>query len=116
MNRKLRPGFVYLCGALAITGMYASRSVAAQEKDSYNYYHVDASVVSLDANQSLASYRSGGKGTGTPGAQLGYSTPEVEISIALLLESNHFYADVKTRPHGNEGDDGAKKQRVFIMC
>src|SRR5258707_10831467 len=114
MNRKLRPRLVYLCGALAITGMNASRSFAAQEKDSYSSYHVDASVVSLDAKQSLASYRSGGKGSGTPGAQLGYSTPEVEISIALLLESNHFYADVKTRPHGKVGDDGAKTQRVDL--
>jgi hypothetical protein len=114
MNRKLRPRFVYWCGVLAITGVTASRSFAAQEKDSYSYYHVDASVVSLDANQSLASYRSGGKGTGTPGARLGYSTPEVEISIALLLESNHFYADVTTRPHGKEGDDGAKTQRVDL--
>lgn len=114
MNRKLRPRFVYCCGVLAITGLTSSRSFAAPEKNSYSYYQVDASVVSLDANHSLASYRSGGKGSGTPGAQLGYSTPEVQISIALLLESNHFYADVMTRPHGEEGDDGAKTQRVDL--
>src|SRR3954466_8342661 len=114
MNHKLCAFFVYWCNALAITGVTASQSFAAQAKDSYSYYQVDASVVSLDASQSLASYRSGGKGSGTPGAQLGYSTPEVEISIALLLESDHFYADVMTRPHGKEGDDGAKKQRVDL--
>src|SRR5918992_426460 len=102
MIRKVTPRFAYWCGVFAIIGMTASRCFAAHAKDSYSYYQVDASVVSLDAKQSLASYRSGGKGTGTPGAQLGYSTPEFEITIALLLESKHFYADVTTRPHGKE--------------
>jgi hypothetical protein len=110
----MTPCFVYFCGALATIVLIASRGAATESKDFYSYYQVDASVVSLDANQSLASYRSDGKGTGTPGSQLGYSTPEVDISIALLFESNRFYADVKTRPHNIEGDEGAKMQRVDL--
>jgi hypothetical protein len=114
MNRKVTPRFVCLWGVLAVTGMTASRSFAVESKDSNSYYQVDAAVVSLDANLSLASYRSGGKGTGSPGAQLGYSTPEVEISIALLLESNRFYADVKTRPNNKKSNDGPKTQRIDL--
>jgi hypothetical protein len=114
MNRRLMPYTFYWCGWLVIAGTTAGRIFAAEEKDSYSYYHVDAAVVSLDANQSLASYRSGGKGSGAPGALLGYSTPEGDVSIDLLLESNHFYADVTTRPHGILGDDKAKKQRVDL--
>src|SRR5262245_8599133 len=114
MHRKVTPRFAFWCGVLVFTGITAGRGFAALEKDSYSYYQVDASVVSLDANQSLASYRAGGKGSGTPGAKLGYSTPVADISIALLLESNRFCADVTTRPPGKDGDDGAKTQRVDL--
>jgi hypothetical protein len=114
MNHKSMQHWICYSLVLTAAGLSAIQSFAAQAKDSYSYYHIDAAVISLDANHSLSSFRSGGKGSGTPGAQLGYSTPEVEITIALLVESNHFYADVTTRPLAKSDKAVEKKQRIDL--
>ncbi|HEY4234904.1 MAG TPA: hypothetical protein VGM76_15840 [Lacipirellulaceae bacterium] len=99
---------------LAVVGVMARQTSAKQEQESYNYYHVDAAVVSLDANQSLASYRSYGSASGSPGAKLGLSTSEDQIGIELTIESDHFYADVTVGRQGKSGEDGAKEERIDL--
>src|SRR6185295_3963252 len=51
-----------------------------QSKDPFNYYYVDAHIVSLDAKQSLASFKNGGHVSGTPGTTIGNSTPTTGIN------------------------------------
>ena len=114
MNREVTQRSVCCCSLLAITVVIGSQGVAKEDQDSYKYYQVDTALISFDASQSLASYRSSGKASGTPGAKLECSTSEIEISIALSLESNHLYADVTTHRRGMTGDDGAKKQRLDL--
>jgi hypothetical protein len=85
-----------------------------KEREPYRYYYVEAAVVSLDANQSLASYRSHGGGSGAPGATLGYSVVGKDIEIVLLVESDHFYADITTRNSDAKESEPAKEQRVDL--
>ena len=91
-----------------------SSTFAKNEKEPFRYYYADAAVVSLDPNQPLSSYQSHGRGSGAPGSTLGYSTPSTQISIALTVESNRFYADVALKPTDKTGGGEAKKQRVEL--
>jgi len=108
-------GSIFLwCFALAFFDAMARHSYAEQEKEAYRYYHVEAKVVSLGADQSLTSYRSLGGGSGSPGANLGYSTPGSEVGIDLTVESNRFYADVTIRDRGRPVEGDAKKRRIDL--
>jgi hypothetical protein len=100
--------------SLAIVLGSASGTVAKQEQGTYKYYYVDADVVSLDAKQSIASFRPDGHVSGTSGATIGCSTPNTEITIALLVESDHFYADVTMNSKNDKQKDKEKKQRVDL--
>ena len=71
-------------------------------------------MISLDASQSISSYQAHGHGSGTPGSKLRYSTPTTEITIDLVLESNHFYADVITHSRHKSGEAGEKKQQIDL--
>jgi hypothetical protein len=113
MNRDLTC-FIGSCfGIVAVVGAMAVQT-GAQDNASHSYYQVNAAVISLDASQSLASYRAHGGGSGTPGATLGYSTPEAEVRIELTLESDHFYAMVTTRSRGKSSEEGVKRERVDL--
>src|SRR3954465_1796072 len=92
------------CGALVLV-VARGAAFAKQEAASFRYYYVDAAVVSLDASKSLASYQSHGRGSGSPGSTLGYSTPDTDIKIALSIESNRFYADVILQSRGKEASE-----------
>ena len=102
------------CFALAFLDAMARHSYAEQEKEAYRHYYVEAKVVSLGADQSLTSYRSHGGGSGTPGANLGYYTPESEIRIDLTVESDRFYADVTIRGRGQAANADVKKRRIDL--
>ncbi len=97
--------FACLCLAMPLSG-------AEQPKKSFNYYYVDAYLVSLDAKQSLASYKNEGYVSGTPGSTIGNSTPNVEISIELNVESSRFLADVTTT--NSKKPEDKKMQRVDL--
>lgn len=84
------------CIGFAFLDATAGLSYSDEGKEVYKYYHVEAKVISLGADQSLASYRSHGGGSGTAGASLGYATPESEIHIELFVESDRFLANVTT--------------------
>jgi hypothetical protein len=114
MTLNLGQAIVRCSCVVTVVGAMTNWTFAKQEKESYSYYHVDAAVVSLDASQSLASYRAHGSGSGTPGSTLGYSTPETDIRIELSTESNHFYANVTTHGHDKPDEEGAKKQRIDL--
>jgi hypothetical protein len=96
---------------LAIVLGSTSGAIAKPEQETYRYYYVDADVMSLDAKQSLASYRTDGHVSGGSGATIGCSTPNMEINISLLVESDHFYADVTMK---NDKKKDEKKQRVDL--
>ena len=103
---------VFLVGFVLVNGStLASYARAEQTTKDYKYYRVDAKVISLDASHSLQSYRSHGGGSGSPGSTLGYLTPVGEVSIALIIESNRFYADVTV--HGRDEAD-AQQQRIEL--
>jgi hypothetical protein len=102
------------CCVLAMASATANRGDAQQEKETYSYYHLDAKVVSLDASQSLASYRSHGGGSGSPGANLGYYTPDTEVRIQLIIESNRFYADLTIQGRNESDESDAKKERIDL--
>ena len=74
--------------ALAFTSIVFGGSLSFANGDEvkapFRHYWVDAAVVSLGSDQSLASYQSHGKGGGSPGSTLGYSTPDTDISIASV--------------------------------
>ena len=114
MILKLTRAVVLWCCVLAVVGAMVNPSSAEQEKENYSYYHVDAQVVSLDASQSLASYRSHGGGSGSPGSTLGYSTPDTEVRIQLMVESNRFYADLTIQGRGESDENDAKKERIDL--
>lgn len=114
MNLNLTHAIVDYGCVFALVGAMAHQTSAKQEQESYNYYHVDAAVVSLDASQSLASYRSYGSASGSPGAKLGLSTSDAQVDIELSIESDHFYADVAVGRHGKSGEDGTKKERIDL--
>jgi hypothetical protein len=114
MILKLTRAVVLWCCVLAVVGAMANRSAAEQEEETYSYYRVDARVVSLDANQSLASYRSYGGGSGSPGSTLGYPIPEAKVRIELTVESDRFYANVTICRHGESEEDDAKKRRIDL--
>jgi hypothetical protein len=100
---------------LALTAVsIAANSADGRDAETYRYYHVDAAVISLAADHSLASYRGHGGGSGTPGATLGYSTPNSDISIELLVENSQFFADVETRDSKQSGEGTPKTQRVDL--
>jgi hypothetical protein len=97
--------------AVAIVCLVATLSYGG-EKETVRYYHVDATLMSLDAGHTLASYRVHGNGTGTPGATLSYGFPGSQVDIALSVENGHFFADITVR-NVNKSDAG-KKQRVDL--
>jgi len=104
-----------ICSQVILATAYIAANVArGSEEAPYRYYHVDAAVMSLGADHSLESFRSLGGGSGTPGATLGYSTPNSEITIALLVENGRFVADLESRDSKKSGDAAAKKQRVDL--
>jgi hypothetical protein len=70
--------------------------------------------VSLDADKSLASYRSHGSGSGSAGSTLGYNTPDTEINILLTTEAKRFYADVTLQGRNKTAGGEAKKQRLEL--
>ena len=85
---------------------------AEQPKESFNSYYVEANLVSLDAKQSLASYKGGGELSGSPGSRLGSSTPTKKIDIDLSVESGRLLADLTLT---NEKDAADKKtQRIDL--
>jgi hypothetical protein len=106
--------FCYGYGLVLMAPCLAANSAWGSDEAPYRYYHVDAAVVSLGADHSLASFRALGSGSATPGASLGYSTPNSNVTIALLVENGHFFADVEARDSKKSGDDAAKKQRVDL--
>jgi hypothetical protein len=118
MIRSLNCDIAHCCCFLVIVLGAASNVIAKQEKESYRYYYVDADIVSLDAKQSLASYRPGGHVSGTSGSTIECSTPSTEISIAPVVESDRFYADITLtglpKTKGDKKQAEGKKQRVDL--
>ncbi len=118
MIRNLNSVIAHGCCILAIAGWTASSATAKQEKETFRYYCVDADVVSLDAKQSLASYRAEGHVSGASGSTIGCSTPSTEINIAPIVESDRFYADIILKDRSKSKDDkkqpDEKKQRVDL--
>jgi hypothetical protein len=97
----------------AIAGLcFATSPCRAEQPKKSLYYYVDAYLVSLDAKQSLASYKDEGHVSGTPGATIGNSTPNVEINIELNVQSGRFLADIATT--NQKKPDDKKKQRIDL--
>jgi hypothetical protein len=92
----------------------ANHSSAEQPKEEYKHYYVDAKVISLDASQSLESYRSHGSGSGSPGSTLNYSTSMEKVRIVLTVESNLFYADVTIQDRKAADQVEGQKQRIEL--
>lgn len=101
-------------GVLTVTAAAANPTFAEQELQDYRHYHVDAKVISLDATQSLTSYRVHGAGSGTPGATLGYATPDANVNIELLVDSDRFCADVTINRRGASDEKDANKQPIDL--
>ena len=114
MTFELKQVIVHGCCVIAVASVAAKCCGAQTEKEIYRSYRVDAAVVSFDASQSLSSFRGHGSGSGSPGATLGYSTPETDVRILLLVESNRFYADVTLQSRGASGEDDAKTNRIDL--
>ena len=85
---------------------------AEQPKESFNSYYVEANLVSLDAKQSLASYKGGGQLSGSPGSRLGTSTPTKDIEIDLSVESRRLIANLTLTNDKNAADK--KTQRIDL--
>jgi hypothetical protein len=117
MTRDVLRNVVLACCLLMLMAA-ASRCPAAVEgtpmEDEFKYYWIDAELVSLDASLSLSSYRGGGQLGGSPGATLGTSTPNSNISIALLVEKDRLYADLTIEEQDNTQTAKAKKQRFDL--
>lgn len=114
MIHELKQVIVYGCCVLAMVSATVMRCDAQPEKETYRSYRVDAAVVSFDASQSLSSFRPHGSGSGSPGATLGYCTPDTDVRILLLVESNRFYADVTIQGRAQSGANDAKKNRFDL--
>lgn len=114
MIRKFTPCVVLRYTVLAGLSAIGSHSSAEQSSANHRHYQVDATVISLDATHSLASYRSHGSGGGSPGSTLLYSTPETKVHIDLTVESDRFYADVATHGEGESEKDDAQKRRIDL--
>jgi len=114
MTLKIIPTIVL--GCLVLVGITATTNFgfAEETEEQYKYYRVDAKVISLDANQSLASYRPHGGGSGSPGSTLGYSTPVGKITIVPTVESDRFYADVTIRAKNASDAEVGEKQRLEL--
>jgi hypothetical protein len=82
MIRNLNGVITHGCCVLAIAGWTTSSATAKQEKETFRYYYVDADVVSLDAKQSLASYRSEGHVSALKSALILLSNPTVSMLIS----------------------------------
>jgi hypothetical protein len=104
------------CVALLLIVVSTPLIVAKDAAEPVRYYFVEANVISLDAKNSLSSYRSEGRLTGTPGATLGASTPDTGISIVLSVEAEHFYADVELKPNAKGADQASTKERVDLTA
>jgi hypothetical protein len=109
-NPFLNPCFVGCASAWLC--LATSLCHAEQAKKSLNYYYVDAYIVSLDAKQSLSSYRGREHVSGTPGSAIGSSTPTTKVDIDLNVESGRFFADVTMTNHKKPED--TKKQRIDL--
>jgi len=116
MTRELTQSvsLIYCVLALATAADRCAAQPAPQSPDEIKSYRVDAAMVSFDASQSLDSYRGGGKLSGSPGATLGTSTPDSDISILLLVESNRLYADATIKNRIESGPNNPKKQRFDL--
>jgi hypothetical protein len=89
-------------------------AVAKDDKETLRNYSVSAAVISLDAGQSLTSYRYHGGGGGGPGSTLGYATPNAQINVAVLVESEKLYADVVIKDGSKQGDGATQTKRVDL--
>jgi hypothetical protein len=117
MTRDLFRNVVLMCcviAVLATAGRCHAEGTAKPLDDEFKYYWVDANLISLDANQSLSSYRGGGQLGGSPGATLGTSTPDSNISILLSVEKNRLYADLTIEKEDKQEAAKAKKQRFDL--
>lgn len=91
------------CRAVALLALCTPLSYALAKEDApspFRYYYVAADVVSLDAKQSLASYKSHGHVDGAPGSRIGCSTPDTTIEIALSVEAERLVANIDLTPTG----------------
>lgn len=112
LNRNLA---LFLClMALTAPSLCRAAESPAQPPDEIKTYRVDAVMNSFDAGKSLDSYRGGGELSGGPGSTLGTSTPDKDISILVLVESNRFYADVTITDRHTPEAKTPKKQRFDL--
>ena len=113
MILKVKPVVILGCFVLATVNTLTNYGLAEDSKENHKYYLVDAQVVSLEPSQLIATYRPYGGGSGSPGSTLGYSTPVGEVSIALIVQSDRFYADV-THKKGGKNEDDTLEQRIEL--
>ena len=99
---------------VATTATHCVAEPAFQTPDEIKTYRVEAALMGLDASQSLDSFRGGGQLWGAPGSTLGTSTPDLDISILVLVESNHLYADVTLTKRETSDADKPTKQRFDL--
>jgi hypothetical protein len=114
MILRRTPTTVLSCFVFVVLSAMANHSSTEQPKEEYKHYYVDAKVISLDASQSLESYRSHGSGSGSPGSTLNYSTPMEKVRIVLTVESNRFYADVTIQDRKAADQVEGQKQRIEL--
>jgi len=105
---------VLSCFVFVVLGAMANPSFAEETEEEYKHYYVDAKVISLDASQSLESYRSHGGGSGSPGSTLGYSTPMEKVRIVLTVEAGRLYADVTIQDRKAADQEDGQKQRIEL--
>ena len=110
--RKLLP--IYCVLTVLTTAWRCAGQPAQQPPDEIKTYWVDAAMNSFDASQSLDSYRGGGNLGGSPGSNLGTSTPDSDINIQLFVESNRLYADVTIDGRNKPDKNSDKKQRFDL--
>jgi hypothetical protein len=117
MNRSqiLRVALTCSLYALAIApASCGAAEPAAGPPDEIKTYWVDAEMNSFDASQSLDSYRGGSGLGGSPGSNLGTSTPDSDISIQVSAAANRLYADVTIEDRSKTEKSSPKKQRFDL--
>jgi hypothetical protein len=117
MNRSQMLRVTLTCSLYALviaSSTCGAAEPAAGPPDEIKTYWVDAVMNSFDASQSLDSYRGGGGLGGSPGSNLGTSTPDSDINIQVSVAANRLYADVTFEDRSKSEKSSPKQQRFDL--